>query len=108
MGLKLPSKKRILKKFSKVGKIMNLLIRPSADINEVLKSYFLVEYSSIESAKKARKHFYIEDKTGERREKLGDPRAEVNVLLKPNVVGNIFELISPHMKMPLKNLPPVH
>lgn len=104
----MPSKKRILKKFGKIGKIVNLLMRPSADINEVLKSYFLVEYENIEIAKKARKHFYIEDKGGERRNKLGDPKAEVNILLKPNVIGNIYELISPHMMMPLKNLPPVH
>ena len=83
-------------------------MRPSADINEILKSYFLVEFENIEQAKKARKIFYIEDKGGERREKLGDPRAEVNILLKPNVVGNIYELISPHMMMPLKNLPPIH
>ena len=48
MGFKLPSKKRIIKKFSKIGKVVNLLIRPSADINEILKSYFLVEFENLE------------------------------------------------------------
>lgn len=36
-------------------------------------------------AKMARRHFYIEDKDGQRRAKLGDKKAEINILIIPNV-----------------------
>lgn len=64
-------------------------MRPSANINENLKSYFLVEMSCKEEAIKARRYFYIEDKEGRRRKRLGDKRAEINIILKPNVIGNV-------------------
>ncbi len=57
-------------------------MRPSANINEVLKSFFLVEMEFREEAIEARKYFYLDDKDGTRRGKLGDKKAEVNVLVK--------------------------
>lgn len=55
-----------------------------------MKSYFLVEMETKEKALEARKYFYIEDKESRRRGRLGDNKAEVNVILKPDVIGNIF------------------
>lgn len=75
-------------------------MRPSANVNEVLKSYFLVEMENVETAIKARKYFYIDDKDGTRRARLGDKKAEVNILVKTNVIGNIYDLIAPHMIVP--------
>lgn len=72
-------------------------MRPSANVNEVLKSFFLVEMENVQFAIKARNYFYIEDKDGRRRERLGDKKAEVNVVIKTNVNGNIYDLIAPHM-----------
>lgn len=75
-------------------------MRPSANVNEVLKSFFLVEMENVEMAIKARKYFYIDDKDGARRTRLGDKKAEVNILVKTNVIGNIYDLIAPHMIVP--------
>lgn len=75
-------------------------MRPSANVNEVLKSYYLVEMENVEMAIKARKYFYIDDKDGNRRQRIGDKKAEVNVLVKTNVSGNIYDLIAPHMIHP--------
>ena len=63
--------------------------RPAANINEVIKSFFIVEMENVEMAKLARRHFYIEDKEGQRRAILGDRKAEINVLTIPTVSGNI-------------------
>lgn len=55
---------------------------------------------NLEQAIEARKYFYIDDKDGRRRERLGDRRAEVNILVKTNVSGVIYDLIAPHMVVP--------
>ena len=55
---------------------------------------------TLEQALYARKYFYIEDKDGRKREKLGDKRAEVNLLVMTNVNGVIYDLIAPHMIVP--------
>ena len=72
-------------------------MRPSANINEVLKSFFLVEMEFREQAIEARKYLYIDDKDGLRRGKLGDKKAEVNVLVKTTLQGNIYSLMAPYM-----------
>lgn len=61
LGLPLPLTCKIHKYFSKVGTVLNIIMRPSANVNEVLKSYFLVEMENLEQAIKARKYFYLED-----------------------------------------------
>lgn len=43
LGFSLPDKQEIYNKFSQFGKVINICMRPSANINEVLKSFFLVE-----------------------------------------------------------------
>lgn len=78
----MPDKQVILSQFSRFGKVINVCMRPSANINEVLKSFFLVEMEFREQAIEARKYFYIDDKDGQRRGKLGDKKAEINVLVK--------------------------
>ena len=60
-------------------------MRPSANINEVLKSFFLVEMEFREQAIEARDFFYLNDKEGHRRGKLGDRKAEINVIVKTNL-----------------------
>lgn len=75
-------------------------MRPSTNNTETLKCYFLVEMQNVDQAIKARKYFYIEDKEGKRRGRLGDKKAEVNILVKTNVTGNIYDLIAPHMVVP--------
>lgn len=80
--------------------MLNILARPSSNQNEVLKSFFLVEMKNIEQSIKARKYFYIDDKDGKRRERLGDRRAEVNILVRTNVNGVIYDMIAPHMIVP--------
>jgi hypothetical protein len=86
-----------LNQFSRFGKVINVCMRPSANINEVLKSFFLVEMEFREQALEARKYFYNEDKDGLRRCKLGDKKAEVNVLVKTSLQGNIYSLMAPYM-----------
>lgn len=72
-------------------------MRPSANINEVLKSFFLVEMEFREQAIEARKYFFLEDKDGLRKGKLGDKKAEINILVKTTLQGNIYSLMSPYM-----------
>ena len=58
-------------------------MRPAANINETIKGFFLVEFENLEIALRARRYFYLDDKDGARRSKLGDRKAEVNVLAIP-------------------------
>ena len=99
LGVPLPSKKKIKKRFSKLGKVINIILLPSANVNEIIKSYFLVEMESLEQAQDVKRYFVFEDKEGKRRAKLGDKKAEVNILLKPNLSGNLFNLITPHLNL---------
>ena len=99
LGVQLPEKKKIKKRFSKFGKVINIILLPSANINEIIKSYFLVEMESLEQARDAIRYYVYEDKEGKRRSKLGDKKAEVNILLKPNLQGNLYNLISPHLNL---------
>jgi uncharacterized membrane protein len=50
LGFALPEKQEIYNKFSIFGKVINICMRPSANINEVLKSYFLIEFEFREQA----------------------------------------------------------
>lgn len=93
----LPSARLIEEKFSEFGKVLNIMMKPSID--ESLKHYCIVEMESKEQAKKIRKYFYIEDKESKRRSKLGDKKAEINVLLKPNISGNLSDFISPYLNI---------
>lgn len=72
-------------------------MRPSANINEVLKSYFLIEFEFREQAIEAWRYYTVDDKDGSRKQSLGDRKAEVNVLVKTNIQGDIYKLMSPYM-----------
>lgn len=93
----LPSESLIVEKFSQFGKVINILNRPS--LNETHKSYMLVEMETKEQARKVRKHFFIEDRDGKRRAKLADKKIEINILLKPNVTGNLYDAIAPYLNL---------
>lgn len=93
----LPSIKALEERFSEFGKVLNIMMKPSID--ESLKHFCIVEMESKEQAKKIRKYYYLEDKEGKRRSKLGDKKAEVNVLLKPNISGNLYDFISPYLNL---------
>jgi hypothetical protein len=98
----LPTEKLIADKFGEFGKVVNILSRPS--VNETHKSYSLVEMETKEQAKKIRRYFFIEDRDSKRRMKLADKKMEVNILLKPNVNGNLSDLISPFVSLPSLSL----
>ena len=93
----MPSRSLLEEKFGEFGKLLNIMMKPSID--ETLKHFCIVEMESKEQAKKIRKYFYLEDKDGKRRAKLGDKKAEVNVLLKPNISGNLYDLMSPYLNI---------
>jgi RNA recognition motif-containing protein len=93
----LPSESVIIDKFGQFGKVVNILNRPS--LNETHKSYMLVEMETKEQARKVRKHFFIEDRDGKRRAKLSDKKMEINVILKPNVNGNLYDAIAPYLNL---------
>jgi len=93
----LPSEALIIEKFGQFGKVINILNRPS--LNETHKSYMLVEMETKEQARKVRKHFFIEDRDGKRRAKLADKKIEINIVLKPNVTGNLYDAIAPYLNL---------
>ena len=52
---------------------------------------------NVEEAKRIRKYYFLDDRDGSKRSRLGDNKIEVNVLLKPCVSGNLHHLILPYL-----------
>jgi hypothetical protein len=52
----------------------------------------IIETADIEQCKKVRQHFFIDDKDGSRRMKLGDKKLEISILTKSKTM-RIFEAV---------------
>lgn len=72
---------KLRKVFKRYGKFKYVKCHKS-DRHTGLRSYALVEYEDLNSAKYARKKMYINDKSGGRRKRIGDWKLEICLLLK--------------------------
>lgn len=79
-GLNLPSSKRLQKKMSEFGNVKGILLKPSYDSN--YKSFVIVEFETAEQAIKARRYYFLADKSNKRRQKLGAKDIDINILTK--------------------------
>lgn len=79
-GLNLPRAKRLQKKMSDFGTVKGILLKPSYDSN--YKSFVIVEFETAEQAIKARRYYFVADKSSKRRQKLGAKDIDINILTK--------------------------
>lgn len=83
-GTSIPKESFIREKLSQFGTIESVLMRPSYNSN--LKSFVLVEYSTVEEAMACRTEYTTEDENCMKKLKLGDKRLEVNILIGSKVM----------------------
>lgn len=79
-GVVLPKEDALKDKMKDHGKIKDILFRPAHNNN--LKSFVLLDFESLDQAKKVRKYFFMDDKEGRRRSRLGDRKIEISILVK--------------------------
>lgn len=96
MGSLLPEPHFFREKLREFGNIKRTLYRPT--INEQLRPFVLLEMETKEQAKHIRRFFGFEDRDGRRKMTFGEKKVEVNIVLKPNVLGNLQDLILPHLQ----------
>jgi RNA recognition motif-containing protein len=94
-GLNLPRAKRLQKKMSEFGIVKGILLKPSYDSN--YKSFVIVEFEAVDQAVKARKYYFVADKSSKRRQKLGAKDIDINILTKVPEMRK-FELTSQMVK----------
>jgi RNA recognition motif-containing protein len=83
-GASLPKEGFVREKLAEYGQIISVLMRPSYNNN--LKSFILVEYSTLEEALACRKGYNEDDEGGHKKLKLGDRKLEVNILIGSKVM----------------------
>ena len=96
-GTILPTQETFREKFAEFGRIKNILYRPT--MNDQLRPFVLIEMESKDQALKIRKYFAADDRDGRRKQRLGEKKVEVNVLLRPNVTGNLQELLASYLQL---------
>lgn len=83
-GVTLPKEAFIRDKLSQFGTIVSVLMRPAYNSN--LKSYFLVEYNTVEEAISCRFDYNFNDSDKSKKVKLGDRDLEINILIGSKVM----------------------
>ena len=79
-GVNLPKAKSLQRRLSEFGKVKGVLMKPSYNSN--FKSIVIIEYESVDQAVKMRKHYFVNDRNGKKRYKLGSKDMDINILTK--------------------------
>lgn len=90
-GISLPKESFLREKLAEFGNILSVLMRPSYSQN--LKSFVLIEFSTVvnldngqEEALVCRRHYNRAEDAESKKQKLGDKRLEVNILIGSKVM----------------------
>lgn len=95
-GSHLPKIKYLKRRLAEFGQVKDILMKPSYNSN--FKSFVVIEFETVEQAVKARKYYFLNEKSAKRRFRLGTRDIDINVLIRVPDMRK-FEITSQMIKV---------